>query len=364
VDVTEREEAQEQVRDSGAAIRALLETAPDAVLAHNAEGRIMFVNAAAEAMFGYQKKALMGQPVDMLIPERFRQQHGGHMAGFFVNPRPRLMGTGLDIFALRKNGLEFPVEIGLSHFKTKAGLLGVSFVSDITERKKSEAILLQNQKELQALTARLLSLQEAGNKDLARELHDDLSQRLAALGMEASMLLRPSSDPLDSLPDRVRALSARIDSLATDVHALSRRLHPAILDELGLEAALKEECMAFSAQAAIPCEVESRNVPASLPEDVSLCLYRVAQESLRNIAKHADATNVRVVLLGRKDAIALRVEDVGNGVDLNEVKGKGGLGLISMEERVRLIHGKFTIQSQPGKGTTVEVFAPLRKKQK
>jgi signal transduction histidine kinase len=221
--------------------------------------------------------------------------------------------------------------------------------------------MLQNQKELQALTARLLGLQEAGNKDLARELHDDLSQKLAALGMEVSTLLQPSADPL---PDRVRALSARIDGLATDVHALSRRLHPAILDELGLAAALREECAAFSAQTAVPCEVESRGVPAALPEDVSLCLYRVAQESLRNIAKHAEAAHVRVVLSGGKSGIALRVADTGDGFDLSEVKGKGGLGLISMEERVRLIHGKFTIQSRPGKGTTVEVSVPLRGKGK
>ncbi|MGD1072937.1 MAG: chemotaxis protein CheB [Bryobacteraceae bacterium] len=364
VDVTERAEAQEQVRDSDEAVRTILETAPNAVLAHNTEGRIMFVNAAAEVTFGYTRKTLIGQPVAMLIPERFRQQHVGYMAAYFLNPRMRAMGAGLEILGLRKDGSEFPVEIGLSYFKTKAGQLGVSFISDITERKKSEAILLQNQKELQALTARLLSLQEAGNKDLARELHDDLSQKLAALGMEVSTLLRPSTDPHDSLPERARALSARIDSLATDLHALSRRLHPAILDELGLEAALKEECMAFSAQAAIPCEVESRGVPASLPEDVSLCLYRVAQESLRNIAKHADATKVSVLLSGRKDGIALRIQDVGDGFDLNEVKGKGGLGLISMEERVRLIHGKFTIQSQPGQGTTVEVIVPLKRRGK
>ena len=124
--------------------------------------------------------------------------------------------------------------------------------------------LLQNQKELQALTARLLGLQEAGNKDLARELHDDLSQKLAALGMEVSTLLQPSGPP-DALPDRVRALSARINGLAEDVHAMSRRLHPAILDELGLEAALKEECVGFSTQAGIPAEFESKGVPTSAP---------------------------------------------------------------------------------------------------
>ena len=140
------------------------------------------------------------------------------------------------------------------------------------------------------------------------------------------------------------------------------RLHPAILDVLGLEAALKEECLGFSAQLGVPAHFESEGVPAPLPEDVSLCLYRVAQESLRNIAKHASATSVRVVLLGGEGGLTLRIEDTGNGFDLNEVKGKGGLGLISMEERARLVNGKLTIKSQPGKGTTVEVFVPLKTK--
>ena len=359
MDVTDREAAQEEVRDSEAAVRTLLETAPDAVLAYEAGGRILFVNAAAEVVFGYKRKELIGQPLAMLIPERFRQTHAGHEANFFLKPAMRPMGSGLHFFGLRKDGSEFPADIGLSYFKTKAGLLGVSFVSDITGRKRSEEILLQYQKELQALTARLLSLQEAGNKELARELHDDLSQKLTAIGMEVSTLLQPSPNPAETLSARVPVLSSRINVLATEVHALSRRLHPAILDELGLEAALKEECAAFSAQAAVPCEVESRSVPVPLPEDVSLCLYRVAQESLRNIAKHADAAKVRVVLSGRRDGVTLRVEDTGDGFDLKEIKGKGGLGLISMEERVRLIDGKFSIQSQPNKGTTVEVFVPL-----
>jgi PAS domain S-box-containing protein len=306
-------------------------------------------------MFGYKRRELIGQPMAMLIPERFRQTHAEYLAKFFLKPAMRPMG--LDLFGLRKDGSEFPADIGLSYFRTKAGMLGVSFVSDVTAPRRNEATMLQNQKELQALTARLIGLQEAGNRDLARELHDDLSQKLAALGMEVSTLLQPSVPP-DSLPDRVRGLSARINGLAEGVHAMSRRLHPAVLDELGLEAALREECAAFSAQAGTPCKVQSRGVPISLPEDVSLCLYRVAQESLRNIAKHTQDTAVRVALSGKRAGIALRVEDFGGGFDLKEVKGKGGLGLISMEERVRLLNGKFTIESHPGEGTAVEVFLP------
>jgi signal transduction histidine kinase len=179
--------------------------------------------------------------------------------------------------------------------------------------------------------------------------------------MEVSTLLQPSSGSSQELPDRVRVVSARINAMAEDVHAMSRRLHPAILDELGLEAALKEECVSFSAQMGIPAKFESKG-PTLLPEDVSLCLYRVAQESLRNIAKHAEAINVRIVLSARKDGVRLRIDDMGDGFDLKDVKGKGGLGLISMEERVRLVGGKFTIKSHPGEGTTVEVFVPLKAK--
>lgn len=363
VDVTKRKEAQEQARESNEAVRTLLETVPEAVLTHDAEGRIMLVNAAAETMFGYKREEMIGHPLAMLIPERFRHQHAGHVESFFQKPRMRPMGAGLNLSAVSKDGSEFPVDIGLSYFETRTGVIGVTFVSDITERKKSEATLLQDQKELQTLTARLLDLQEAGNKDLARELHDDLSQKLAALGMEISTLLQPSVKSPKSLPERIRVLSARTNGLAENVHALSRRLHPAILDELGLEAALREECVGFAAQGGVPPQFESERVPSSLPEGISLCLYRVAQESLRNIAKHAKAAHVRIVLSGKRGGVELRIEDTGNGFDVNAARGKGGLGLVSMEERVRLVNGDFTIRSQPGTGTTVEVFVPLRKKE-
>jgi signal transduction histidine kinase len=145
----------------------------------------------------------------------------------------------------------------LSYFETTEGVLGISFVSDITEQK-------DNQRELQALTARLLGIQEGGNKELSRELHDGLSQKIAALGMEVSMLLQRPDQAPGALPDRVRALSERINDLSADVHAMSRRLHPAILTELGLEAAVREECVGFSAQERVPAHFASESVPPSL----------------------------------------------------------------------------------------------------
>jgi signal transduction histidine kinase len=144
---------------------------------------------------------------------------------------------------------------------------------------------------------------------------------------------------------------------------MSRRLHPAILDDLGLAAALNNECLAFSERYDIPAELSVENVRMRLPEDVSLCLYRVAQESLRNIGKHAAAVRVRVTLKGDNEEIALLIEDFGDGFDIEEARGKGGLGLVSMDERVRLVNGTFSIQSEPGTGTRVEVRVPWRRSQ-
>jgi signal transduction histidine kinase len=157
----------------------------------------------------------------------------------------------------------------------------------------------------------------------------------------------------------LKTLGGQVNNLAEDIHRMSRQLHPAILDDLGLEAALGEECDSFSRHAGIPVEFQAADVPRSLPEDVALCLYRIAQESLRNIGKHAQATNVRMLLTLERNVVTLSIVDVGDGFDLDEVKGKGGLGLISMEERARLVNGVLTIQSQPGVGTRVELQVSL-----
>jgi two-component system, chemotaxis family, CheB/CheR fusion protein len=377
VDVDELKRSHERSQREQKLIAAILNAAKDLlVIVLDRDGCVLQINRAAQELTGFSLDDLKGRQFwDLLpIPEEKAQVKSGfqevlrggtaHGETHWLTKRgrPRLIAWTNTVATSDEGTVDYVIRTGVDVTEREEAQAQArdSSAAVHTVRQKSEVRLLQDQRELQALTARLLDLQEAGNKDLARELHDDLSQRLAALGMDVSTLLQPSSGSPDKLPERVRALSARINGLAEDVHAMSRRLHPAILDELGLDAALKEECVSFSAQVGVPAEYKSEGAPTLLPEDVSLCLYRVAQESLRNIAKHAQATNVRVVLSGRKDGITLRVVDTGDGFDLNEIKGKRGLGLISMEERVRLVNGKFGIQSQPGKGTMVEVFVPLK----
>ncbi len=359
IDQTRRAAADQRALESEATVRALLETAAQAILAVNREGQIMLANATTEKIFGYKRADLIGQNVLQLVPERFRERHVEHMAKWFEKPRNRRMDGQLELAGLRKDGSALPVEIGLSYIKVNGDIIGVAFVSDITERKRNEKALLDYQRQLQRLSGNLLNIQETENLALGRELHDAFSQELAALGMEISTLLA-SAEVQVPLTERLAELGSKIRHLADEMHRTSRRLHPAILSELGLEAALKEECDAFSQQTETPVRFTCEKLPAALPQEVSLCLYRITQESLSNIRKYAGAKEVRLQLRGENGRVSLRIEDKGVGFDVDEARRKGGLGLISMEERVRLVNGKLDIRSKPRVGTTVEVSVPLK----
>ena len=147
--------------------------------------------------------------------------------------------------------------------------------------------------------------------------------------------------------------------LSQDVHGLSRQLHPSILEDLGLVEALRSECGSFSQREGIPIRFAPQYVPRGIRNDVALCLYRITQEGLRNVAKHSGVREASVSLVATDEGIMLSIEDSGAGFDPAWVRGKPGLGLASMEERARLIDGDFSVRSQPGKGTLIEVWAPL-----
>jgi signal transduction histidine kinase len=148
-------------------------------------------------------------------------------------------------------------------------------------------------------------------------------------------------------------------SLSEDMHALSRQLHPSILDDLGLVEALRSECASFSRREKIAVDYRPEKLPANLPRDIALCVYRVAQEALRNVAKHAGVNEASVSLVAAGPELLLRIHDEGAGFDPDSMRSQPGLGLSSMAERVRLVQGKLSITSAPARGTTVDVSVPL-----
>jgi signal transduction histidine kinase len=210
--------------------------------------------------------------------------------------------------------------------------------------------------ETRHLSTRLLSANEDERRRLARDLHDDFSHRLARLSFDAAELER--ADKRET-PRIVHNLRQELSHLAQDIHDVSHRLHPTTLEDLGLADALRTECEQLSRSAELQIAVDVDELPEVLPPDIALCAFRVAQEALRNVSRHARATNVTVSVGVAGSSLHLAVRDNGIGFDPDLRHGLAGLGHASMRERVRLLGGVLHIQSAPGDGTMVSTSLPL-----
>jgi signal transduction histidine kinase len=213
------------------------------------------------------------------------------------------------------------------------------------------------EREAEGLAGRLITAHEDERRRLSRELHDDLTQRLARLAIDAGKI--EHSAPASNHGEPGRSMREELVRLSEDVHALSYRLHPSLLDDLGLVEALNAECDGFSRRESIPVEFKPRDVPRDVPPQTALCLFRVAQESLRNVARHAGASAVEVSLRKVDGGVEMVVHDNGTGFDPSHDRGRHSLGLASMKERVHLAGGELDIDTAPGQGTTVVAWVRL-----
>jgi PAS domain S-box-containing protein len=225
-------------------------------------------------------------------------------------------------------------------------------IQDITERKQAEQLL-------EDLAGRLINAQEAERSRIGRELHDHVSQVLAVLAIKIDQL-RTDSAIAPSTACALDDLRQVASEIAGDVHKLSYRLHSATLEYQGLVPALNKLIDECSARQGIPIEFVQTSMPAALPSDVALCLFRVTEESLTNIAKHSGAQSARIRLNGASDGIHLFVEDDGDGFDAKSLTSRAGLGFVSMRERLRTLHGAVRVDSAPSHGTRVDIWIPAR----
>lgn len=245
-----------------------------------------------------------------------------------------------------------------------------SMIIDITDRKlaevamkDTEAVLRNSQRDLRKLAGKLISAQEEELRRLSRELHDDLTQKLAVIAIEAGKLEIELNKMQHVPPDPVQKISRikeQLIKVSEDVHRISRQLHPVILDDLGLVRAIESECIAFMRREDIEIIFRAENVPAVIDKDIALCIYRVVQEGLKNVAAHSGAKNCEIDLRSVDDTLCLVVSDDGAGFEPGEVRQKPGLGLSSMRERAQLVQGDFSIRSQPEQGSVIRICVPLR----
>lgn len=231
--------------------------------------------------------------------------------------------------------------------------------------KKNEELILANEElrksheELRLLAGRLLAKQDEERRQTALHVHDDVTQTLVALSIEAWQLEQDVTEPGSASAPALQRLRERIEQLAAEAQVLSNALHPSVLEHFGLESAIENECKAVTEREKIPIQFASKNVPCAIPRRLALCLYRVVQESLRNIVEHSRASQALVSISASEGSISVSIADNGIGLDAEAMRGKRALGIAAMEERLRLIGGTLIIASEPGHGTRIEATAPL-----
>jgi PAS domain S-box-containing protein len=353
IDITHRKQTELALVESELRYRTLFETAPEGILLIGTDGRVRAANPAQARLYGYESpQQLEGLYAPLFVAEKDREQAARNMKDL-LNGEER---PARDYTALRRDGSEFMVEVTSAILRGPGRELQgyLCLTRDITESKRSEEALRD-------LSGRLISAYEEERARLARELHDDVTQRLARLAIDAGRVERGANEV--SPAETMRSVRDGLVSLSEDVHALSYRLHPAVLEDLGLVEALKAECERFSRQEAVSTDVTLKELPAVLPPGAALCLFRVTQEALRNVARHARARTVKVSVRTLDGGLQLAVRDDGAGYDPGLQRERPSLGLASMRERVRLLAGELDIESAPGQGTTILVWVPLKKGQ-
>jgi len=366
-DITERKRAEDSLRESRQRLASIYDAVEDAIfhLAFEPEGqfRIVSVNAAFLRFTGLSQERVVGKTVNEVIPEPSLTTVLGKYREAIEEETIVCWEETSDYPAGRLTG-EVTVAPIFDNKGTCTQLVGS--VHDITERKRAQEIerrlasdLEHSRDEIRALVANLMRAQEDERRRVSRELHDQICYQLASVAIDMDEAA-VSPLPLENLRAQIAAIRERVVKTSREAHDIAYQMNIAIVDDLGLVASLKHLCSQFSERYPnIAVDFKDSGPPAVIPREMQSCVYRVAQESLQNIAKHSRAECVSVRVDYRKRAVVLRIQDDGAGFDPQAVKGRGGLGLISMRERAHSVNGKLTINARLGHGTQIALEIPL-----
>lgn len=332
----------------GDGFRALFEAVPDACLIVDETGVILDLNGEVERMFGYVRDELVGRSVETLIPDAMHAQHRAHRDEYAESPSRRPMGIGMELIARRKDGSTLPVEVGLSPLRTARGVFVVATVHDITSRKR-----------LREFGAGVMQGAEEERQRIARDLHDDTAQRLASILLRLQMARRaPEEHRREEL---LAEIHRELHETSEGVRRILRGLRPPALEEAGVVAAIRAHLRNVFGDSDMDADLEADDIDDSLSVEGKLSLYRIIQEAVTNIVRHANASAVRIRLSALDRGIRATVEDDGDGFSMKDyaILGGRGLGILGMQERAAILGGSVDIESEPGGGTRVRIDLPL-----
>jgi len=362
----------EALRESELQARRLVETMPIAVYVCDKSGLIQSYNHHAVELWGREPK--LGDPAQRHCGSLRLYSPGGKLVLHENSKMAEVLRTGiqardLEVVIERPDGSRITVLVNISPLRNSEGeLIGaVNCFQDISPRKQAEEVLQNSYAQLRALSARLQSVREEEATRMAREIHDDLGQKLTGLKMD---LLRAeqqieeleSSQEINSLLETVVSATALTDNITVSVQEIATELRPSVLDKLGLAPALEYEALSFERRTGIHCEVRLPETEVILSNERATALFRIVQESLTNVTRHAHAENVMVELQAEADSLVLKVQDDGRGITETDIVRPESLGLLGMKERAELLGGEIAFQRNLNQtGTVVTVRIPQTK---
>lgn len=337
---------------AAARLAGLLESAMDAIISVDQAQNIVLYNRAAERIFGYPFAKVKGQPLTMLLPERFQASHAEHVAHFGeTGVTSRRMGDGTVIYGLRSNGEEFPMDASISQLDTAEGRLFTVILRDVTERVRA-------QEDLAAFATQANAIREQEKSRVARELHDELAQSLTALKMDTIFVRDNLRGDPEGTARKLEGMLGMLDDSVAATRRIAADLRPLLLDDLGLMPAIEWLVQNFAQRTGVACELLA-DEDLELEEPYATAVFRIVQESLVNVGKHAQATRVEVSVAHRGAQITLKVQDNGVGFMPGGTRKPNSLGLVGLRERAQLLKGSVSVDSAPGRGTTVQASIPV-----
>jgi PAS domain S-box-containing protein len=348
------------LQGAGERLSGIIHSAMDAIITIDDEQRIVLFNKAAENIFGCPAVEAVGAPLDRFIPERFRAAHQVHVRRFGeTRVTTRQMGSALALSGLRADGREFPIDASISQVTVGGRKLYTVILRDITERKRAEEALERSHDELRELSAAMNEVREAERTRIARELHDELAQWLTALRMDVSWLAARLPREQAKLLERTEKMKGVVDTTVTAVRRIAADLRPVMLDDLGLVPAIEGLLQDLSQRTGIVVSLRPGNGVRAPGEPVATAIYRMVQEALTNVARHAEASEVEVTMDYGDETLVVRVRDNGKGYDPEVAAQKKSYGVLGIRERAYTLGGTARIARVAAGGTLVEIEIPM-----
>jgi PAS domain S-box-containing protein len=331
----------------------------DAIVAMDENMNVVLFNPAAELMFGRRREDTLGQPLAILIPEPLRKLHAAHVQNFIApaHALPRTVVPQREIVGLRADGTEFPIESTFSKSVVDGHLQMTAVLRDASEKFKADQELREANRQLRELSNSLTNVREQERTRISRELHDDLGQQLTGLKLSLSWLGNRIKDGRETAAQNVDDMRHQLDAAIASVRRIAAELRPRVLDDLDFTEALTWQTREFTRHSGLDVTLELHAGALVKNNHLATALFRIVQEALTNVVRHAAATQVTVSLKAEGDMVELRIQD--NGVGFDRIERSSGVGLVGVRERCLAIGGVFGLESHAGQGTMLTVSVPL-----